>query len=109
GYVVEDPDIRSNDQLITFRPKNYNQNILITTTLAQSFFYGDWITVEGKVEQAKNFGDFDYQKYLERYNVYGVIGYPKILILKSHQLSPVKEFLLKIKTGFSQRLSYVLK
>lgn len=109
GYVVEDPDVRSTQQLITFKPKNANQNILITTTLTQNFFYGDWITVDGTVEEAKNLGDFDYQKYLERYNVYAVISYPKILILKSHQLNPVKEFLLKIKDGFSQRLALVLK
>jgi len=109
GYVVEDPDVRSNEQLITFRPKGFSQNILITTTLTQNFFYGDRITMDGTLKEAKNFGDFDYQKYLERYNIYATVGYPKILILKSHQLNPVKEFLLKIKAGFTQRLAYVLK
>ena len=109
GYVTEDPDVRSNTQLITFRPKGRNQEILITTTLAQSFFYGDWVVAEGKVEPAKNFSDFDYQKYLERHNIYATLRYPKILILKSHQLNPIKEFLLKIKHGFSERLSEVLK
>ncbi len=105
GYIVEDPDIRSNEQLLMFRPTGSDQNILITTTLVQKFFYGDWVLLEGKITEAKNFGDFDYQKYLERYNTYAVSGYPKILILKSHQLNPIKEFLLKIKSAFTSKIN----
>src|SRR6185436_15738677 len=41
GYIVEDVDIRTDKQLLTFKPKGFKQNILITTTLAQKFFYGD--------------------------------------------------------------------
>ena len=109
GYVVEDVDIRTNEQLITFRPKGYSQTILITTTLGQQFFYGDLLAVEDKVEEVKNFGDFDYEKYLELYNTYAVMRYPKILILKSHQLNPAKELLLKIKLAFVNRLSEMYK
>ena len=105
GYIVEDIDIRSNEQLITFKPKGSSTSILITTTLVQKFFYGDWLAIDGKLEEAKNFGDFDYQKYLERYNIYAVMRYPKILILKSHGLNPVKELLLKIKSAFAGRLA----
>ncbi len=105
GYIVEDPDIRTDKQLVTFKPKGKTQNILLTTTLGQQFFYGDWVVLEGKVTEAKNFDDFDYKKYLERFNVYAVSSYPKILILKSHQLNPVKEDLLKIKAAFAKKIS----
>ena len=105
GYVVEDPDIRTDKQLLTFKPKGFGQNILITTTLGQQFFYGDLITAEGKVTEPKNFEDFDYQKYLERFSIYAVASYPKILILKSHQLNPLKESLLKIKSAFARRIA----
>lgn len=109
GYLVEDADIRSNIQLLTFRPKGESQNILITTTLAQEFSYGDWVVVEGKVEEVKNFSDFDYEKYLERFNTYAVMRYPKILILKSHQLNPLKDFLLGVKKSFTQRVGGLYK
>ena len=109
GYIVQDVDVRLDKQLITFRPKGFDQNILITANLDQEFFYGDWIVAEGKLQEAKNFSDFDYQKYLERFNVYAVMGYPKILILKSHQLNPVKEFLLKVKYGFADRVGGFIK
>ncbi|MCL5666747.1 MAG: competence protein ComEC family protein, partial [Patescibacteria group bacterium] len=108
GYVVEDPDIRPEKQMVTFRPKGYGQNVLATLPLTQEYFYGDWIVAEGKVAEPKNFEDFDYQKYLERFNVYATMSYPKILILKSHQLNPVKENLLKIKHAFAQRISNFL-
>jgi competence protein ComEC len=109
GYITQDVDLRSNEQLITFTPKGFSQNILITAPLTQKFFYGDWVVVEGKPITPKNYGDFDYQKYLERFNVYAVMSYPKILILKSHQLNPLKEFLLKIKAAFIQRTNELLR
>jgi len=108
GYITEDVDARSNEQLVTFTPKGFSQNILITLPLTQKFFYGDWVVVEGKPAEAKNYGDFDYQKYLERFNVYAVMSYPKILILKSHQLNFIKESLLKVKAAFIQRTNELL-
>ena len=108
GYVTQDVDVRSTEQLITFRPKGYSQNILITARLGQQFFYGDWIVVIGKLQEAKNYGDFDYQKYLERYSIYATMGYPKVLMLKSNQLNPVKYFLLKIKADFSAKINQML-
>jgi competence protein ComEC len=108
GYITKDVDLRSTEQLITFTPKGFSQDILITAPLTQTFFYGDWIVVEGKPALAKNYGDFDYQKYLERFNVYAVMSYPKFKLLKSHQLNPVKEFLLKIKAAFIKRTNELL-
>jgi competence protein ComEC len=109
GYITEDVDLRTNTQLLTFTPKGFSQNILITAPLTQKFFYGDWVVVEGKPTEPKIYGDFDYQKYLERFNVYAVMSYPKILILKSHQCNSVKEFLLKIKSAFIQRTNELLR
>ncbi len=108
GLVVEEPDVRENRQLITFLPDGFNQNLLLTTTKAQSFFYGDRLAVEGKVVSAKAFDDFDYPKYLERFNVYALEKYPKILILKSRRGLETKYWLLKIKTAFSDRIAKYL-
>ena len=105
GYIVDDVAIKNNLQTIIFCPKNFNQNIQLTAPLTQQFFYGDWVVVEGKIQEPKNYGDFDYQKYLQRYNIYAVEDYPQILILKTNQLNPVKNFLLKIKVAFTKRLT----
>ncbi len=103
GFVSEDPDVREDKQFITFQPENFTQKVLLTLPLGQEFFYGDRIFVEGKIQEAKNFSEFDYKGYLERYEVYAVSQRPKVLILKSNQQNPVKYYLLKIKHKFSQR------
>lgn len=108
GYVVEDPDIRLTGQFITILPKGYSQRILASSNLSDSYFYGQWVLVEGKIIQAQNFDDFDYQKYLERFNVYAVMKYPKILVLKDHRQNPVKEWLLEIKHWFTGKVSKLL-
>lgn len=105
GYIVEDPDLRTDKQLLTVRPKNFKQNLLITTTKAQDFFYGDLVVFEGKVKEPKDFDDFDYSGYLERFNVYGVVSYPKIIILKNSHGNKYKTFILKIKHSFVKRVS----
>ncbi len=108
GYIVEDTDIRQNNQLLTFQPKDFSQRVLITTTKTQEFFYGDWVVAEGKVAEPKEFSDFDYPKYLERFNVYALMKYPKVLILKNHQQNFIKENLLKIKHSFTGRVASLL-
>jgi competence protein ComEC len=108
GYIVEDIDIRTDKQLITFRPKQNQQNILITTTKTGDYFYGDWVVAEGKVAEPKSFEDFDYPKYLERYDVYALLRYPKFLVLKSHLGNPLKENLLRIKYAFIRRIGRII-
>ncbi len=108
GVITEDIDIRENKQLIRFQPNYVPQQILITTNKTQEFFYGDYLLVMGQIKSAKNFDDFDYQAYLERYNIYGVMAYPKILILKTNRASKVKFWLLKIKQSFTNRLGKFL-
>ncbi len=109
GLVVEDPDIRSKRQLITFQPFGHSQRILLTLSKGQKFFYGDWVMVEGKIKQAKAFNDFDYPGFLERFNVYGVMSYPKVLILKHNKANSVKFYLLKLKEKFSKKIAGFLE
>ncbi|MFA5990952.1 MAG: ComEC/Rec2 family competence protein [Candidatus Doudnabacteria bacterium] len=109
GFIVQEPDIRDNRQLLYFLPQGSDQRILITTTLVQEFFYGDKVLAEGKIMEPKSFEDFDYKGYLERHNVYAQMSYPKVLILKSHQLNWGLENLLKVKATLIKRLAQVYK
>ncbi len=109
GYIVEDVDIRIGKQLLTFQPNNFQQRILITTSLYQNYFYGDWVVVEGKIAEPNNFSGFDYKGYLERYNVSAVSSYPKILVLKNNQGNFVKYQLLKIKAAFAEHIAKYLE
>ncbi|MDE2311486.1 MAG: ComEC/Rec2 family competence protein [Patescibacteria group bacterium] len=108
GFIVEDVDVRQNYQFLTIQPRGFGQRILVSASLNQKFFYGDWVLLNGKVQQPENFDDFDYQKYLERYNVYAVMKYPQILTLKSHRQNVVKEWLLNVKWAFTRRVDRLL-
>jgi competence protein ComEC len=108
GYIVEDSDVRTDKQLLTVQVKNHTQNILVTTSLGQKYRYGDWVVVEGKILEPGNFDDFDYKNYLERFNVYGVVRYPHILVLKNNQGNWVKEQLLSLKHSFVSRMGTFL-
>jgi len=108
GYIVEDADVRTNNQLLTIRPINFRQNILVTVPLGRDYFYGDWVVVEGKITQAQSFDDFDYEKYLERFNTYALVRYPEVWVLKSHQLSWIKEHVLRVKAAFVARSGRLL-
>lgn len=108
GYILEDPDVRQDKQMLVFKPNNFNQNILINTSLVTTYFYGDQIVFEDKLKLPENFSDFDYKGYLERYNVYALSSYPKILVLRENQLNPIKYYLLKIKAWATEYVSAFL-
>ncbi len=105
GLIVEDPDIRPDRQLLTFQPDGFNQRALVTASRAQDYFYGDRVVVEGKFKEPKSYEDFDYRKYLERYEIYSVVSYPKILVLKTGEGNLAKLWLLKLKQAFVKNLS----
>lgn len=105
GLVVEDPDIRADRQLLTFLPEGFSQKILITAPRDQEYFYGDKLIVSGRVNEPKAFENFDYQKYLERYQIYAVMSYPKILVVRSREGQWLKYNLLKLKQAMVKDLS----
>jgi competence protein ComEC len=105
ALIVEDADMRTDKQLLTVAPKGSKQRVLVTVSTFGDYRYGDWVLVRGKITEPKVFEDFDYKKYLERYDVYGVMYYPKIIVLKQGKGSAVKSLLLDVKKQFSKRLS----
>ncbi len=108
GMIVSDIDIRADKQLFQFRPDRYRQKILVTALLAESFAYGDRLVLTDKIEQAKNFEDFDYQKFLEKDNIYALMRYPKVKLLKAEQGNPLITLLLKTKQLFIGQIERVL-
>jgi competence protein ComEC len=109
GIIIRDIDVRLDKQLLTIKLDGYDQYILVTTNLAQRFAYGDRVWLRGKLIAPENFSNFDYQGYLEKDNVYGLMRYPRIIILKHAQGNWVTEQLLLIKKLFVRQVSAVLE
>lgn len=81
GMVVADPDVRQNNQMLTVRPDGFSEQVLVTTNLAATFFYGDRVWVRGSVAVPEPFNGFDYPGFLARAHIFTVMKYPKIIVL----------------------------
>lgn len=107
GLVVGEPDIRSNYQLITVQPNGATQNLLVTMPLSSQYAYGDVVWLRGKVVAPKLFDDFDYPGYLARFNVYGLVRYPKMIVLQQGEGNWLVGNLLILKHVVIKRLLYL--
>lgn len=54
---------------------------MITTFPFPEYFYGDEITIKGQVNTPESSNDFNYKKYLSRFNIYSLAYHPKIFKL----------------------------
>lgn len=107
ALVVAEPDIRSNHQLVTIRPDGLTQNLLVTMPLTNRYVYGDTVWVRGKVVAPKLFDDFDYPGYLARFNVFGLVRYPKMIVLQQDKGNWLVRELFAFKRGVVRRVLYL--
>jgi competence protein ComEC len=72
-------------------------NSLLSVTLPKypNYQYGAQLELNGQLEGPQNFSDFDYVRYLARYNIYSVMAWPKVKVLG--QLNNFYSRLLSIK------------
>jgi competence protein ComEC len=105
GTIVTDVDKRINTQLLTVKPDGFDQNILITLSKSGDYFYGDRVWVQGKLVAPKSFDNFDYPGYLSMKNVYGLMRYPKVIVIKTDSGNSIVTKLLQFKYYLAQRLA----
>lgn len=108
GVIITDPDVRTDKQLLTVRPQGYDQNVLVTTSKEQTYFYGDRLLITGKVTEPKVSEDFDYRAYLWRWNTYALMQRPKIIVLQNNKGNRVVRSLLIVKHAFVKQVKKVL-
>ncbi|MFA5751365.1 MAG: ComEC/Rec2 family competence protein, partial [Candidatus Paceibacterota bacterium] len=109
GVVITEPDIRENNQKITveIREGVEKTKILVSIGLEHYLYYGDEVTLSGKLEKPENFliGDdgeryFDYVSYLKKDEIFYTMSYPSIEVLSSNNASKFKSALFNIKNKF---------
>jgi len=113
GVISQDPDVRQDKQLITFRALSVNgkklsgeNNILISAGLFPKRSYGDELAVYGNIVSPRNFSDdatgetFDYVSYLQKDRTYFVMYMPQTNIIATNKGNPIMSVLLFIKHAF---------
>ncbi len=104
GKVVVDPDVRESTQLVVVQPAGFTDRVLVTTTRATKFFYGDTVVVRGTLALAEPFNGFDYQGFLERQGVYAVMRYPKIIVLGHKRGASFLKIMAEVKQWLHDRV-----
>jgi len=115
GKIIDEPDIRENNQKLTVEVKNGKDEtqILITTDFNQDFKYGDEINFSGKLSKPENFmtdqgKEFDYINYLKKDGIFYLINYPKIEIVSRNNGNFIKAELFYLKEKFLQKMNFVI-
>jgi len=76
GYVVKEPDKRSNNTKLTIQTEQ--GKVLATTRRYPEYKYGDELKIIGKLKTPTVFEGFNYRGYLAKDGIYSVMYYPKI-------------------------------
>lgn len=107
--VCDYPDIREDKikytlKIIDSQDKNIiGTHILLSNPKYPQFEYGDNLKISAVLEKPENFDAFDYQMYLARYNVFGIIRYNEFdrQALKvekiSHEKFSIKYFIFNLR------------
>lgn len=79
--------------------------VLINVPLFPDYQYGDLISVDCDLMPPKKFDQFDYERYLSRFNVYSVCVSPTINALGKNQGHWLFTFILKIREQLAGHLN----
>ncbi|MFA5000145.1 MAG: ComEC/Rec2 family competence protein [Patescibacteria group bacterium] len=81
--------------------------VLISAKLYTAYDYGDFLEVSGRLQAPPEIEDFDYDRYLARYDIYSVMYYAKLSPLAGNLSGRQKAYrrLLKFKQGLAERLN----
>ncbi len=115
GIIVDDPDIRENNQKLVVEEdvSGLKTKYLVTTSLNQYFKYGDEINFSGKLEKPENFitdqgKEFDYVNYLRKDGILYTINYADVEVISQGHGNKIKSILFAIKGKFLQAVNLAI-
>lgn len=113
GTVLDEPDQRLNKTYLVLSSvkldnKEVGSKIQLTVPKYPEYFYGDKLTVVGKIQEPFESEEFSYKMYLKRFGIDGVVYYPLILDKEENNGNFFKKNLLKFKKNFISSLSTLL-
>ncbi|MFH1643455.1 MAG: ComEC/Rec2 family competence protein [Patescibacteria group bacterium] len=108
GVVIEEPDKRENNTMLTIRIENSQERVLITKWHYPEYEYGDKLKIIGKLQEPENFEGFDYKKYLWYKNIFGIMYQTEINLIAKDQANSVKKILFSIKNRLKDSLNRII-
>ncbi len=113
GIISEEPDTRPDKVYLTLGSVEINgqkitSKILATVPLFPQREYGEKINFTAKIQEPKEFPDFNYKNYLSRFGIDAVIYYPQTTTESGNYGNKLKFYILKFKHHWSDNLSLLL-
>ena len=99
--VDDEVDVRKDHVKYIMKSERFGR-FLVRFDLYPRFEYGDCVLFEGKIQPANSDEDFDYKKYLERFDVYGISYNPKLSFYSQNRSTFY--FIYKMKNKFDEQL-----
>jgi len=113
GEIIDEPDIRENNQKLTIETIEEKVKILTTVNFDQDFKYGDEVKIEGKLAKPENFitdqgKEFDYMNYLRKDGILYVMSYPKVEVASRGNGNFLKGALFSVKEKFLENINFAI-
>ncbi len=115
GEVVDEPDIRENNQKLTIESSINGEKtkILVTVGLAENIKYGDNVNFSATLEKPENFTtdqgkEFDYVNYLRKDGIFYVMNYAEIDVISSGHGNKIKSGLFYVKEKFLEKINFAI-
>ncbi len=113
GIIAEEPDTRPDKVYLTLSQveigdQKITSKILATVPLYPQHEYGEKINFSAKIQEPKEFPDFNYKNYLSRFGIDAVIYYPKVTTEDGNYGNKLKFYILQFKHRWSDNLAQLL-
>lgn len=116
GIIIDEPDVRENNQKLTVQIKNdkFKVKILLSVPLNEEYKYGDKIKFLGTLKKPENFitdqgKEFDYINYLRKDGIFYLVSYPKIDVVSHQNGNFIKSTLFYVKEKFLSKMNLVIR
>jgi competence protein ComEC len=116
GEVVDEPDLRENNQKLTIEVGSGSDKtkILATIGFGEDLKYGDEVSLEGTLKKPENFltdqgKTFDYVNYLRKDGILYTMNYPKTEIISRGNGNFLKSALFSAKEKFLDKMNFAIR
>ena len=118
GIVSKEPDVRIDKTKLTINSQqltvgDYQRKVqgrvLVTVPLYPGYDYGDKLEISCRLEQPKEFNNFDYPGYLACHGIYSLCYWSKINIISRDQGNRIYTAILSLKSKLQNIINSTLK
>jgi len=114
GIIEKEPDIKEKSIKLQIKIEKIDDleikfgRVLVTASRYPEYEYGDKLRIQGELNQAEIFEDFNYREYLAKDEILAVMYFPDIEIVEQEKGNFIKKILISFKDKLEESLNKVI-